>query len=284
MKFNPKMKLLKSIIKKTIFLLKSILLLDKVNQREINGEIKKFTHLKFITKTQLKVPFSLGRNSNGYEYNNQLIKDPIFEIFYMASQNKSVEDMRDFLFENYKKENNLSVADILSLKSNKKLKKYPAWSYVLPWEDKDIEIKYNNYENIQRKNRKQKSIDYNFKHLTSNNKYTYSIEMADSQVNQSIRLLDSICRNGFKRKLGLPSFHILVKDREWRWYMSQGNHRAYILYLLNYKFLDGTIDSVIYREKSHLWPNVKNSLFNLKEAEKVFDYFFEAKSPIGPLI
>ena len=108
--------------------------------------------------------------------------------------------------------------------------------------------------------------------------------MADSQVNQSIRLLDSISRNGFKSELGLPSIHILVKDKEWRWFMSQGNHRAYILYLLNYKFIDGTIDSVIYKKKSHLWPNVKNGLFKIEEAELVFDYLFEAKRPVGPIV
>ena len=192
--------------------------------------------------------------------------------------------IRDSLYENFKKESNLTAADILGLKSNIKLKKYPAWSYVLPWADQDIEIKYKTYENIQKINRKRKSLDYNFKNLANNNQYIYSIEMADSQVNQSIRLLDSISKNGFKSELGLPSIHILVKDKEWRWFMSQGNHRAYILYLLNYKFIDVTIDSVIYKKKSHLWPNVKNGLFKIEEAELVFDYLFEAKSPVGPIV
>ncbi len=278
------MKIFKSTIKKTIFLLKSIFLLDKLKQREQNGEIERFTHLKFISKTKLKVPFSLGRSSNGYSFNKKEIKDPIYKIFYEASKKEDLEVIRDSLYEKFKKESNLTAADILGLKSNTKLKKYPAWSYVLPWADQDIEIKYKTYENIQKINRKRKSLDYNFKHLANNNQYIYSIEMADSQVNQSIRLLDSISRNGFKSELGLPSFYILVKDKEWRWFMSQGNHRAYILYLLNYKFIDGTIDSVIYKKKSHLWPNVKNGLFKIEEAELVFDYLFEAKSPVGPLV
>ena len=276
------MKIFKFTIKKTIFLLKFIFRLDKVNQREINGKIDKFTYLKFITKTQLKVPFCLGRSVRGYPFNNKLINDPFFQIIYKASQNKSFEEIRDYLFEIFKKENKLSTADIVGLKNNKKLRKYPAWSYVLPWEDIDIEIKFKNYENIKKVNRQKKDFEYNFRNQTNNKKYIYSIEMADSQVNQSIRLLDNLSKNGFKTKLGLPSFHILVKNEEWRWYMSQGNHRAYILYLLNYKFLHGTIDSVIYKEKSHLWPNVKNGLFNLQEAEKVFDYLFEATNPIAP--
>ena len=227
------MQIFKSTIKKTIFLLKSILLLDKINKKEINGKIDKFTYLKFITKTQLKVPFSLGRSARGYPFNNKLINDPIFEIIYKASQNKSFEEIRDSFYEIFKKESKLSTADIVGLKNNKKLKKYPAWSYVLPWEDIDIDTKFKNYEIIQKINRKKKAFEYNFKHQTNNKKYIYSIEMADSQVNQSIRLLDSISKHGFKTKLGLPSFHILVKNEEWRWYMSQGNHRAYILYILN---------------------------------------------------
>lgn len=276
------MQILKSLIKKYIFLIKSIFLLDKLNKEEQNGKIGKFTNLKFFAKTQLKVPFSLGRSARGYPFNSKLIKDPIFEIIYKASKNVSFEKIRDPLFEIFKKENKLSTADIVGLKNNNKLKKYPAWSYVLPWEKMDIDFKFKNYENIQKINRRQKDLEYNLKHKKNYKKYIYSIEMADSQVNQSIRLLDNISKNGFKTKYGLPSFHILIKNTEWRWYMSQGNHRAYVLYLLNYRFLHGTIDSVIHKGKSHLWPNVKNGLFNIQEAEKVFDYLFEATNPIGP--
>ena len=284
MKLFTKMKIFKPLIKKIIFLLKSIFLLDRINQKEINGKIGKFTNLKFITKTQLKVPFSLGRSARGYKFNNKLINDPIFEILYKASQNKSFEDIRDSFFEILKKESKLSAAHIVGLKTNKKLKKYPAWSYVLPWEDIDIDLKYKNYENVQKTKRLEKAQEYNFKNQTKNKNYIYSIEMAESQVNQSIKLLDSILRYGYKPKLILPSFHILIKDEDWRWYMSQGNHRAYILYLLQYKFLNGTIDSVINKNKSHLWPNVKNGLFNIEEAEIVFDSLFEAKNTIAPCI
>ena len=157
------MQIFKSLIKKNIFLIKSIFLLDKLNQKEQNGKIGKFTYLKFITKTQLKVPFSLGRSARGYPFNNKLIKDPIFEIIYKASQNKSFEDIRDPLFEIFKKESKLSTADIVGLKNNKKLKKYPAWSYVLPWENNNIDFKFQNYENIQKMNRQQKDLEYNFK-------------------------------------------------------------------------------------------------------------------------
>tara|TARA_Y100000589_G_C27057853_1_gene590067 strand:+ start:152 stop:988 length:837 start_codon:yes stop_codon:yes gene_type:complete len=278
------MKIFKSTIKKIIFLLKSIFFLDKVNKREINGKIGNFTYLKFFNKTQLKVPFSLGRSARGYPFNNKLIKDPNFKIIYNASQNKSFEELRDSFFEILKKESKLSCADIVGLKDNKKLKKYPAWSYVLPWEDIDIKKKFKNYENSQKTNRRKKAKEYNFKHQTKNKNYIYSIEMADSQVNQSIKLFDSISKYGYKPRLNLPTVHILVRNNEWRWYMSQGNHRAYILYLLKYKFLNGTIDSVIYKNKSYLWPNVKNGLFSIKEAEVVFDYLFEAKNTIGPCI
>ena len=278
------LKRIKLLFKQAVFFLKSLFLLDKFNKYELAGQIKQFSNLKFIHRTQLNVPFSLGRSARGIAFGSELRKDPIFEIIYQASKKKDYNEIRDDFFEILKKESKLTTCDIVGLKNNKKLKRYPPWSYVLPWENTQIERKFEYYENSQRLKRKEKSIEYNFKNLTNDKNYLYSIEMAESQVMQSIRLLENISKCGYKTELGIPSFHILVKDKEWRWYMSQGNHRAYILYLLNYDFLYGTVDSVIYKEKSHLWPNVKNGLFNLEEAELVFDYLFEGKKSIGPCI
>ena len=66
--------------------------------------------------------------------------------------------------------------------------------------------------------------------------------------------------------------------------MSQGNHRAYILYLLKNDYLLGTIDSIIRKNDVRKWHNVKNGLFKVDEAEKLFDYIFEGKKVIKPCI
>ena len=112
----------------------------------------------------------------------------------------------------------------------------------------------------------------------------YSLEMAKSQIIQSQCLFANISKYGYQKKLGMPSFHILIKNKQWRWYMSQGNHRAYILYLLKNDYLFGTIDSIIKKSEAINWPNVKNGLFKIDEAEKLFDYVFEGKKVIKPCI
>ena len=154
----------------------------------------------------------------------------------------------------------------------------------MPWEKTDINFKLNNYESIQRVKREQKAFEYNFKNRTVKDNYIYSKEMAESQVLQSVKLFESIKRFGLLPKSDSPSFHILVRGNKWKWYMSQGNHRAYIIYILKYKFISGIVDSVILKERSHLWPNVLNGLYSVEEAEIVFDYLFDAERSIGPCI
>tara|TARA_A100001388_G_C28764966_1_gene500155 strand:- start:1610 stop:2482 length:873 start_codon:yes stop_codon:yes gene_type:complete len=277
-------KILKLILKKSIFLIKSVFLLDNLTPFEVNGNMDFLTRIKFLKKTQLKVPFSLGRSARGISFNDYLINDPIYKIIYEASQYKNVMEIIDSFFVILKNENNLSAADIVGLKNNERLKQYPAWCYVLPWENTDINFKLNNYESIQKVKREQKALEYNFKNRTVKDNYIYSKEMAESQVLQSIKLFESIKRFGLLPQFDLPSFHILVKGNKWKWYMSQGNHRAYILYNLKYKFIGGIVDSVIIKEKSHLWPNVLNGLYSVKEAEIIFDYLFDAERSIGPCI
>jgi len=278
------LKKFKLIFKKSIFSIKTLLLLDNLSNNEIDGKIDLFTKIKFIQRTPLRVPLSLGRSARGIAFDHNLIFDPIYKIIYHASQKKNISEIVNSFFEILKKEKNLSAGDIVGLKNNQKLKQYPPWSYVLPWENTDINFKLKNYESSQRVKREQKALEYNFQNRNVKENYIYSFEMAESQVMQSIKLFESINKFGFRPQLDLPSFHILIKGKEWKWYMSQGNHRAYILYILKFKFIYGTVDSVIIREKSHLWPNVLNGLYSVEEAEIVFDYLFDAKRAIGPCI
>ena len=59
--------------------------------------------------------------------------------------------------------------------------------------------------------------------------------------------------------------------------MSEGNHRAYILYLLNQKFIYGTIIACLNRRDAYLWPNVINGLYSMEEACRIFDLIFEGE-------
>ncbi len=275
---------LKPILKKSIFSIKKFLLLDKLNHFEMNGNIDNFSYFKFIKRTQLKVPFSNGRSIRGCSFEKNILKDPIYKIIYQISKNTPLGEIKNDFSEFLKIEKTLSARDIVGLKNNEKLNKYPAWSYLLPWEDIDIDYKFKNYKKIQRIKREEKSIEYGYKNNFSNFNDLYSSEMVESQVLQSMKLFEKISKLGFIYKLGLPSFFILVNNKKWRWYVSQGNHRSYTLHVLKQKFLEGTIESVIDRKNSHLWPNVQNGLYDCRDAEKIFDCFFEGKGPIGPCI
>ena len=275
----------KIILKKIIFLLKVLLKRDKLDQNELKGSCLQKTNLKFIKKTPLEVPFDLGRSARGISFKeNLIIKDPLFRVLKNIYMKKSFLEIRDDFFQAIKHESELTIAEITGIKSNKKLSKYPSWATVLPWENIDIVEKYKTYEKIQILTRKEKASEYNFQHINSSSNYINSIEMAESHVLQSQNLFESIAKNGYNKKLGIPSFHILIKDNEWRWYMSQGNHRVYIIYLLKNKFLYGTIDSIIKKRDSMKWPNVMNGTFEVTEAEKLFDKIFEGEQCIKPSI
>ncbi len=61
----------------------------------------------------------------------------------------------------------------------------------------------------------------------------------------------------------------------------EGNHRVYILYLLGFKNFHGIVQSIIQKKKIHEWPNVKNGIFNIQEAGKIFDKVFEGNECIN---
>ena len=93
---------LKLFSKKIIFFLKSSLFLDSLNKNEIEGNIENLTFIKFIKKTPLKVPFSLGRTARGCSFDNNLVQDPFFNVFDQISQNKPLRDIKDYLSEAFK--------------------------------------------------------------------------------------------------------------------------------------------------------------------------------------
>tara|TARA_Y100000991_G_scaffold215226_1_gene204997 strand:- start:956 stop:1807 length:852 start_codon:yes stop_codon:yes gene_type:complete len=275
---------IKAFFKKLVFTIKTILFLDKLNNYEMNGNVEKLSNLKFLKRTQLKVSFSNGRSIRGYSFDKNISSDPIYKIILQISKGKSLKEIKNDFSKTLQIEKNSSAQDIVGLKNHEKLNKYPAWSYVLPWEKMDIDQKFNNYKKIQIIKREEKSIENNYKNNFSKLTDLYSEEMVESQVLQSKKLYEKIYKFGFIYKLGLPSFYILINEKKWRWYVSQGNHRSYTLHILKHRFMKGTIESIIDKKNANLWPNVKNGLYNIKDAEKIFDCFFEGKGAIGPCI
>ena len=152
---------LKPILKNLIFSIKKFLFLDKLNNYEIKGNIDKFSYFKFTKRTQLKVPFSNGRSIRGCSFKKNILQDPMYKMIYQISQNIPFEEIRHDFSEILKIEKTLSARDIVGLKNNEKLDKYPAWSYVLPWVDSNIENQFKNYKKLQKIKREETLMSLN---------------------------------------------------------------------------------------------------------------------------
>ena len=80
--------------------------------------------------------------------------------------------------------------------------------------------------------------------------------------------------------IGKSLTEILIKEDDHRWKVGgEGNHRALVLTILGYKYVDCKINKIIRYEDAKFWPNVINGLFTTKQAQIIFMRFFDAKPP-----
>ena len=90
--------------------------------------------------------------------------------------------------------------------------------------------------------------------------------MVESQVLQSMKLFEKISKLGFIYKLGLPSFFILVNNKN-----GDDMYLKEIIDLTPYmflaKFLEGTIESVIDR-KIHIYGQMFKMVYTIVEMLK----------------
>tara|TARA_Y100000389_G_scaffold156195_1_gene157021 strand:- start:1805 stop:2662 length:858 start_codon:yes stop_codon:yes gene_type:complete len=257
--------------------LKAILYLDKLNKNEESGKISKITKFKFIPKSKINVPFSLGRSIRGLPFKDNLKKDPfgvfINNIFQEIDKDRNIE----YLFTHFKKEKVSNAGKVVGLKSNLNLKKYPAWALVMPWEKISIEKKYKNYHKLFIKNRSKYNANIKQqKHLKLED-FFYSYDYADSQYIQSKQLLENIKKNRLRsfKYNDSPKVYILIDNNEWRWCMSgEGNHRAYISSILGHKSFECVIDGIVDKKNISKCYNVKNGLYTSTEAKTIFNHFF----------
>jgi hypothetical protein len=275
------------ILKCILSFLKAILYLDKLNKNEESGKISKFTKFKFIPKSKIYAPFSLGRSIRGLPFNDNLKKDPlgifINNIFQEIDKDRNIE----YLFSHFKKEKVSSAGTVVGLKSNLNLKKYPAWALVLPWEKISIEKKYKNYHKLLIKSRSKYNANIKQqKHLKLED-FFYSYDYADSQYIQSKQLLENIKKNRLRsfKYNDSPRIYILIDNNEWRWCMSdEGNHRAYIFSILGNKSFQCIIEGIVDKKNISNCYNVKNGLYSSTEAKTIFNHFFSGDKCLRGLV
>ena len=255
--------------------LKFLFSLHILNSFEANGRLGNFTKFKFLPKTYLQAPFSLGRTIRGLSFDKHLYSDPFAIFLKKIIENENDNNLINYLLSCYDREHNLNASDLIRL-PNKILSKYPGWALVLPWDQSAIDIKFKNYPIQFIKNRLKFYKEIENTNEKNYQKLFYSIENAKSQLIQTKELYKSIKKNGLRKSKEMPKIHILINGNEWRWLMSgQGNHRAYILNELKYQYLECEVDSIISKNDLTNLNNVKNNIFSEYEAEKIFDHFFK---------
>ncbi len=282
--YNKLNKRLKLPIKKIIFFLKTLFRLDQLKLRESKGEIRNLSQLKFLPKTILNVPFNLGRSTRGISFEN-LEKDLVGKQFINQLNGVPQSTLINNYFVILKKESELNAGDVINLPNNNILKNYPAWAVVMPWERIDITKKYSEYIKLFIKNRKKHGLIFDNKVSDLTKKEIYSHEIAISHVVQTQKLLKSLRENGIKKSSNYPRIFILKNNEKWRWIMAtEGNHRAYLFYLLGLKNFSVIIEGIINKQKLRSCYNVKNGLYSLNEAEKIFDGIFDGSIYIRGMI
>ena len=278
-----------SVIKNTSLIvidyIKKSLSLCNLNKNESQGFISPMSKLRFMPFTRVIVPFSLGRTVRGLSFNKNFMLDPYGKLCMDIFNGTDHKDIISDLLITFKKEKDLRAADIVHLRNNIKLRKYPAWAIVMPWEKLSIEEKFESYPDIFYKNRSSKDLTFENSSRLSIIETMYSSKSLESKVNQMKKLFKSIKRHGLKKNTNLPKINILVKANEWRWFMGDaGNHRSYICSCFDFEIFEGRVSSIIYKNEVNSWPNVKNSTYSSEEAENIFDSYFDGSNVLRGIV
>ena len=111
-------------------------------------------------------------------------------------------------------------------------------------------------------------------------------EFIEKEFHRIINLYKEIKNSGYiptKLPGGLSAGAFLI-NQEWdyRFIVLQGNHRAPILTHLGYSYLLVTlyplyIRTLVFQNRLKYWVNVKNGKCSVKDAEKIFDFYFQFK-------
>lgn len=278
-----------SVIKNTSLIvidyIKKSLSLCNLNKNESQGFISPMSKLRFMPFTRVIVPFSLGRSVRGLSFNKNFMLDPYGKLCMDIFNGADHKDIISDLLITFKKEKDLRAADIVHLRNNIKLRKYPAWAIVMPWEKLSIEEKFESYPDIFYKNRSSKDLTFENSSRLSIIETMYSSKSLESKVNQMKKLFKSIKRHGLKKNTNLPKINILVKANEWRWFMGDaGNHRSYVCSCFDFEIFEGRVSSIIYKNEVNSWLNVKNGTYSSEEAETIFDSYFDGSNVLRGIV
>ena len=168
--------------------------------------------------------------------------------------------------------------------------KYPLWSQVWPWDEMSPLRKFEQYPNLYSLNRKEqlrnfKNIDFKIEI----EKFPFTDLAIDLHLNQFLSLYKnflnhSLSKNTFNHR-SLPDFFLLIDGDSWKWMAGyDGNHRLYILNLIDYPFVISSLSKIIKKDEVEYWPNVKNGTYTIDEALRIFETLFQGERKLVGLI
>ena len=248
----------------------------RLSNKEKIGDCGRF--FKFKTyKASLFLYFANGLTIRGVSYQN-FEKDRLALSVSKLSHNKlnSKRAFAENLFNAYKLEENLTIGDILKLPKSHEIHNYPAWAVIYPWDKITIKEKLSNYPKAIVRNRSKHGLIFNSNSVNEIIKVAYSFDAALVQANQFYNLMENIINHGLRINNNPPHVVILRKHDEWKWIMGpEGNHRAYLSYFMNHESIFVKVINYVDIKDVSNWFNVKNGLFSVKDAKKIFNQVYD---------
>ena len=201
-------------------------------------------------------------------------KDPYYYALKNSIHLKKREQFIDSFVNNIKQiiRYPRTASEAIGKTESSKLSSYPEWALVLPWEDKSIDEIYKTYlKNFVSKREKLKKL---YQSSNVKNEIIYNNLAWQSHAEQFFDLYQSISNNGFKED-NLISVNLFKYRNNYKCSLSDdGNHRIRIAYILGIKTVPLKISKMVDFDNIKNWVNVKNQLYSLNDAKKIFtDYF-----------
>lgn len=162
------------------------------------------------------------------------------------------------------------------------LSQSPPWASVFPWRARSVESYRKAYEKaaISENNISGGILDISKGWLFCGPVAKEKLRVEAQRIEY---VLKEINRNGYKRwntSEGDVKATALVNEcGNWRWLITAGNHRASAAAALGYVEIPIRVNLVIHRQHVKFWTHVIDGLYTADNALKVFDNFFEAKTP-----
>lgn len=263
---------IKYLVIKVFRCLHSLIKLDVLSTGERNGFLNHFTSFKLVRKSLHNLSFSEGLTVRGALFGHV---DPFCRALSYVEGEIDTENFSNVISPELFDERDKKVKDFLPASSGFAFYDYPLHSIAFPWDSHTYDTFKDNYLEMVLENRRGYLSD---KDQVITKDYIYSNEYVVSHLNQFNKLLRSIQSNGFNTHQDRPRVLILKDGKRWKWMMSgQGNHRAYLLWMLKYEKLPCEIVKVVNKKDVEKWSNVKNGIYKKDHALEIFDLIFSGR-------